>query len=121
MGNELADAIRSELRAALLAVYGTLEEAAEHLGMPYKTLRRHLSVNSKDRTARVTLDFVIDVANHLAQVSNVDLGEIQRRAKLSISTPNVGTPAQNDEPTQADYSLAASKYSEDRGEDTDAP
>ena len=40
MGNDLADAIRAELRSTLLAKYGTLEAAAEALDMPYKTLRR---------------------------------------------------------------------------------
>lgn len=120
MGNDLADAIRTELRAALLATYGTLEAAAKALGVPYKTLYRHLTPTGKDRTARVTLDFVIEVADHLEQVSNVGLAEIQRRAMLSARTPNVGTPAHNG-PTQSDYGLAASRYSQDRGEDTDAP
>lgn len=88
MGNELADAIRGELRSALLAKYGTLEAAAEALGIPYKTLRRHLTTAGKDRTARVPLDFVLDVAEHLGAVSNVDFTEIYRRASLSVNVPS---------------------------------
>lgn len=87
MGNELADAIRVELRSALLARYGTLEAAAEALGMAYKTLRRHLTTVGKDRTARVPLDFVLEVSEHLGQVSHVDFAEIYRRALLSVNVP----------------------------------
>ena len=105
MGNDLADAIRVELRTALLAVYPTLEDAAAALGIPYKTFRRHLSPASKDRTARVSLDFVLDVVAHLEQVAGVDLAEIYRRAQISIpeddTTPTGGS--------RRDYRTAARK------------
>lgn len=87
MGNELADAIRTQLRLALMGEYGTLEAAAAALGMPYKTLYRHLTDTGKDRTARVSLDFVLDVAEHLRHVANIDLAEIQRRAMLRLNVP----------------------------------
>ena len=99
MGNELADAIRSELRSALLARYGTLEAAAEALDMPYNTLRRHLT-SGKDRTARVPLDFVLDTAAHLGRVSGVDFNEIYRRAKISADVPGP-------QDTQESYDLVA--------------
>ena len=103
MGNDLADAIRAELRSALLSAYGNLEDAAEPLGIPYKTLRRHLTPSGKDRTARVTLDFVIQVCAHLEKVANVDLAEIYRRAELSTS--NVSGSGHDFE--QSDMALAA--------------
>lgn len=122
MGNELADAIRAEMRSALLSVYGTLEEAAAALGVPYNTLRRHLTPAGKDRTARVTLDFVIQVCNHLARVANIDLAEIYRRAELSAGRPNVRGLDDDEEVMsdhQADYDRAARKRSKDRGLDID--
>ena len=106
MGNDLADAIRAELRSALLAKYGTLEVAAEELGMPYKTLRRHLTTVGKDRTARVPLDFVLDVTNHLERTAGIDFAEIYRRAQIR---PNV--PTTEDDLTlrapRSTYGLAA--------------
>lgn len=117
MGNDLADAIRAELRAALLRQYGTLEAAADALGIAYKTLYRHLTPAGKDRTARVSLDFVLDVAAHLERVANVDLSEIYRRARLSL---NVGGDVQGEDDAhsgnQGDYARAARKRSKDRGE-----
>lgn len=97
MGNDLADAIRTQLRLALMGEYGTLEAAAAALGMPYKTLYRHLTDTGKDRTARVSLDFVLDVAEHLRHVANIDLAEIQRRAMLRLNVPT----------SQDDVALAA--------------
>lgn len=88
VGNDMADAIREELRAALLAVYGTLEAAASALDMPYKTLYRHLTPTGKDRTARVSLDFVLDVTDNLAAARGIDLAEIHRRAQLSANVPD---------------------------------
>lgn len=110
MGNELADAIRSQLRLALLGEYGTLELAAEALGMSYKTLYRHLTPTGKDRTARVSLDFVLDVSNHLESVAGIDLSEIYRRAQIRADVP---APDQD----QEDYDLAARLRATDRGED----
>lgn len=121
MGNDLADAIRDQLRGELLAVYGTLEAAARELGVPYKTLYRHLTPAGKDRTARVTLDFVIDTANHLSRVANVDLAEIYRRAQLRVDVDNSDVSGAEDadaELRQRDHDLAARKRSKDRGEDT---
>lgn len=110
MGNELADAIRTQLRLALLGHYGTLEIAADALGIPYKTLYRALTEGGKDRTARVSLDFVIDVSNHLQRVAGIDLAEIHRRAQIKSDVPST----QQD---QDDYDLAARPRSVDRGED----
>ena len=112
MGNDLADAIRAELRSALLAKYGTLEAAAEELGMPYKTLRRHLTTTGKDRTARVSLDFVLEVSAQLERAAGIDFEEIYRRASLGLNVP--GTTE-----TQADYDRAARPSAKDRGEDLD--
>ena len=106
MGNDLADAIRAELRSALLARYGTLEAAAEELGMPYKTLRRHLTPESKDRTARVTLDFVLEVSAQLERSAGIDFGEIYRRALLGVNVPTSVEDLDVREP-RAIYGLAA--------------
>ncbi|MEA1264207.1 hypothetical protein MicroSTF_14280 [Microbacterium sp. STF-2] len=110
MGNELADAIRTQLRLALLGHYGTLEIAAEALGMPYKTLYRHLTTTGKDRTARVSLDFVLDVANHLQAVAGIDFAEIHRRAQIRADVPALDDDQEN-------YDLAARPRATDRGED----
>ncbi|QXE28910.1 MULTISPECIES: hypothetical protein [Microbacterium] len=110
MGNELADAIRTQLRLALLGHYGTLEIAAEALGMSYKTLYRHLTPTGKDRTARVSLDFVLDVSNHLATVAGIDLTEIYRRAQIRADVPALSEDQEN-------YDLAARPRASDRGED----
>ena len=108
MGNDLADAIRVELRSALLAKYGTLEAAAEELGIPYKTLRRHLTTTGKDRTARVTLDFVLDVSAQLERAAGVDFAEIYRRANLGLNVPTSVEDLEDREPRTL-YGLAADK------------
>lgn len=112
MGNELADAIRRQLRLALLGQYGTLEAAAEAMGMSYKTLYRHLTEDGKDRTARVSLDFVLMVADHLESVAGIDLSEIYRRASIK---PDV----RGSSDTRSGYGLAARSKSKDRGEDVE--
>lgn len=89
MGNDLADAIRAQLRYALLDTYGTLESAAVAVGMPYKTLYRHVTQAGKDRTSRVTLDFVLEVTDHLSRDGGISLEEIYRRARLSQEARNV--------------------------------
>lgn len=108
MGNDLADAIRDELRSALLVTYGTLEAAADALGMAYNTLRRHLTTSGKDRTARVSLDFVLEVSEQLERVAGVDFAEIYRRATIR---PNV--PATEDDleirGPKSEFGLAAHK------------
>lgn len=110
MGNDLANAIRTQLRLALLGKYGTLESAAEALGMPYKTLYRHLTEDGQDRTKRVSLDFVLDVTDHLYVAAGIDLAEIYRRAMISPDVPAPGD-------TQSDYRRAARGRAADRGED----
>ncbi|MFF3029112.1 hypothetical protein [Microbacterium sp. NPDC057944] len=125
MGNELADAIRAELRSALLAKYGTLEAAAEVLDMPYKTLRRHLTTSGKDRTARVPLDFVLEVSEQLERDAGVDFAEIYRRATIrpiaTVTPINVRRSSQYLESAELDITeLAATTdntpIDPDRGE-----
>lgn len=106
MGNDLADAIRTQLRLALLGKYGTLEAAADALGMSYKTLYRHLTDAGKDRTARVSLDFVLDVTNHLAQTAGIDFAEIYRRAQIRPDVPTTEDDLTLRAP-RATYGLAA--------------
>ena len=108
MGNDLADAIRDELRSALLVTYGTLEAAAEALGMSYNTLRRHLTTSGKDRTARVSLDFVLDVSAQLERAAGVDFAEIYRRANLGLNVPTSVDDLEEREPRTL-YGLAADK------------
>lgn len=81
MGNDFADAIRNELRRQLLREYGTLENAADALGMPYKTLYRGLTAEGKDRTKRVTLDFALEISAHLAGIGGDDFATIYARVE----------------------------------------
>lgn len=80
MGNELADAIRDELRAALLREYGTLDVAATRIGLSYKTLYRALTTRGKDRSQSVKLDLVVDIAEHLG----IPFGTIYDSAKANV-------------------------------------
>lgn len=110
MGNELADAIRAELHRLAIAKYGTLDEAAKALGIPYKTLYRSLTTKGKDRTQRVSLDFVLEMAEAL----DVDLAYIYDRA----SSANVSGSDENVESRrQSEYARVAKKRSRNRGEE----
>lgn len=114
MGNELADAIRDELNRLALARFGTLDIAATELGIPYKTLYRALTKNGKDRTQRVTLDFVLELADKLG----VDIAYLYSRA----STANVGGLTETGDPRrQSDYARVADETTEadETGEDID--
>lgn len=85
MGNDMADAIRDELREALIRKYGNLEIAAEALGVPYKTLYRALTARGKDRSQSVKLDLVMDIAGHLADVGGDHFGELYDRARRNVA------------------------------------
>lgn len=65
MGKEKADAVRTELRYRVLRAYGSLQDAAPALGIPYKTLYRALTEKGKDRTETVDMEFVIAIVDHL--------------------------------------------------------
>lgn len=62
---EVADAVRLELRSRMLDAHGTLQAAALATGIPYKTLYRHLTRKGQDRTASTSLQFVIQLVQHL--------------------------------------------------------
>ncbi|RLP70899.1 hypothetical protein D9V30_00235 [Mycetocola reblochoni] len=104
----MADGIREELKAALLSIYGTLDDAAVALGMSKKTLYRYLTTKGKDRVEKVPLDFVLDASAHLSQVAHIDLDEIHRRAQLRLSVSSA---------RQDEYGLAARKTTDETGED----
>lgn len=72
MGTEKADAVRLELRSRLLDAYGSIENAAAGLDMPYKTLYRALTMKGKDRTATINIDLVITIVDHLESKFNGD-------------------------------------------------
>ena len=109
MGNELADAIRAELHRITIDKYGSLDNAAPALDIPYKTLYRALTAKGKDRTQRVTLDFVLELCSKLG----VDLNYVYSRAE----TANVGGERETvDSPHQRDYDLVAHPYTEETGE-----
>jgi hypothetical protein len=80
MGNDVADAIREGLRAELLLEYGTLEAAAEALGIPYKTLYRSLTTKGKDRSQSVKLDLITQIAEHLEDVGRSSFNDVYTRA-----------------------------------------
>lgn len=79
MGNEMADAIREELRDALIRAHGTLDAAAAALGIPYKTLYRALTTRGKDRSQSVKLDLVVDIAEHVAMPFSTVYARAQER------------------------------------------
>ena len=81
MGNDQADAIRAELHDRLIAAYGDLKTAATEMKVPYKTLYRSFTEKGKDRTATVTLDFIVQIVDHLQKnFSGDDLGTVHQAA-----------------------------------------
>lgn len=118
MGNDLADAIRDELREELIRAYGTLEAAAEAVGIPYKTLYRALTTRGKDRSQSVKLDLVMDVADHLATLRKTDFTTIYARAQerrnaasvpTSVEDAPVLTRAEERALRQSEHALAAKR------------
>lgn len=93
MGNDLADAIREVLRNDLIAEYGTLEAAAEAVGVPYKTLYRALTTRGKDRSQSVKLEFVLDIARHLEREGRSSFASVYSRAETMVHrAPSNVTP-----------------------------
>lgn len=77
-----ADAIRIELGHRLRLAYGTLEAAADAIGIPYKTLYRNLTIRGKDRTATVALDLVMQITDHLsAHFQSGDIADVYEASK----------------------------------------
>ncbi|GAA2577905.1 hypothetical protein [Microbacterium binotii] len=72
MGNERSDAVRAELKSRLDDKYGDLKAAAAALGVPHKTLYRNLTTKGKDRTATVSLEFIMDAVEHLHSLGGDD-------------------------------------------------
>lgn len=81
----MADAIRDELREALLRKYGTLEAAAEASRVPYKTLYRALTARGKDRSQSVKLELVMDIAGHLASVGEESFADLFDNAQRNVA------------------------------------
>lgn len=110
MVNERADAIRAALREAVVARYGSLEAAAPELGVPYKTLYRHLTESGKDRTARVPLDFVLDVCATLGiSLSDLDRHDVSADGPSVTDAMDVSEVHGADEEKQSTYGLAAKR------------
>jgi len=122
MGNDMADAIRDELREALIRQYGTLEAAAEATGVAYKTLYRALTRTGKDRSQSVKLDLVMEIAEHLT----VNFADLYQRAKVQVdSTAATYVPAHLDDLERSEpakiYGLAADEPEEPIAADQDDP
>lgn len=120
MGNDMADAIRDELREALIRQYGTLEAAAEATGVPYKTLYRALTRAGKDRSQSVKLDLVMEIAEHLS----VSFADLYERARNQVSAaayvPGHLDDLERSEPARI-YGLAADEPNEPIAADQDDP
>jgi len=94
MGKDQADAIRAELRDRLIAAYGDLKTASDAIGIPYKTLYRNLTTSGKDRTSTVTLDFIVQIINHLRDnFGGDDIGGVNEAALKRKSRDRGEDPA----------------------------
>ena len=92
MGNDMADAIRDELREELIRAYGSLEAAADAVSVPYKTLYRSLTTRGKDRSQSVKLELVIEIAEKLAQEGFSSFAAIyQNASERRDQSDGVGT------------------------------
>jgi hypothetical protein len=80
MGNDYADAIRDALGAAVREKYGDWHAAAAALRIPYKTLYRAFTRDGKDRTAKVSLDLIMDVCDK----SGISFDEVSANARKRI-------------------------------------
>lgn len=110
MGNDMADAIRDELREALIRKYGTLEAAAEASGVPYKTLYRALTARGKDRSQSVKLDLVMDIAGHLAEVGGGTFDELYERASRNVARRRQDYDLVANETIDESYDVADSDF-----------
>lgn len=129
MGNDLADALRAELHDRLIRAYGDLKVAASEIGIPYKTLYRAFTTKGKDRTATVSLDFILEVIAHLdARFGDASFNDVHAAAQARVTR---GTRApgelvqgrfpQHDVPASVeDERRVAQKKSRDPGEDQGA-
>lgn len=74
--------MRIELGIRLRVAYGTLDVAADALGIPYKTLYRNLTVRGKDRNATIGLDLVMAITEHLqAHFGTGDISDVWEASK----------------------------------------
>lgn len=74
--------MRIELGVRLRVAYGSLDVAADALGIPYKTLYRNLTVRGKDRTSTIGLDLVVSITEHLqAHFGTGDLDDVWEASK----------------------------------------
>jgi hypothetical protein len=85
--------MRAELHDRLIAAYGDLKTAASEMGIPYKTLYRTFTTKGKDRTATVTLDFIVEIVDHLrTNFAGDDLGGVHEAALKRKSRDRGETP-----------------------------